>query len=225
MDTEKFDDLLDDSAAERRAIDPKTFRAMVADAAEEADRGAPVPRRRISAGIGAAAALALVIGGGGVALASGLVEWPSGFDDLDGSYAFSLPSGRACEVRMLIEGGTSPDDPGSDDAHTRAIQDSVTTWLHEGALERDLDLDAADAEVARILAEQREASGMTVLIDTDGWLVDAVSTPGRPDADDERAFAVDRAVRAAMTAHLLDEGFPENTWTFTSDGGVKCAAE
>lgn len=222
MDTEEFDRLLADSRPAERTLDTNAIRAMVAEAA---DRAAPVRHRRLRAGIGAAAALAFVIGGGGVAIASGFVLWPSGFEDPDGSYAFTLPSGRACEVRLVIEDSTSPDDPSADDELTRAIQDSVATWLREGALERDFDLGAADAEAARILAKQEESSGMTVLIGADGWLTDAAITPGRPNADDARAFAVDRAVGAAMTAHLRDAGFPENTWTFSSDGGVKCAAE
>ena len=66
---------------------------------------------------------------------------------------------------------------------------------------------------------------MTVRIGADGWLTDAAVTPGHPDADDARAFAVDRAVRAAMTEHLVSAGFPEDTWAFSANGGVKCAAE
>lgn len=224
MDSEQLDDLLDASAPSSCVVDRADIRAMMADAAAEV-RGMRRPRRRLRAGIGAGAALALIVGGGGVAVASGLVSWPSGFEDPDGSYAFSLPSGRACEVRLIVEDQTSAAEPSPDDAVTRAVQDAVATWLRDGALERDLDLAAADAESARILAEQEESYGMTVLIGADGWLTDAATTPGRPDADDARAFAVDRAVRAAMTEHLLQAGFPEYTWTFSTGGGVKCAAE
>lgn len=223
MDTEQLDGLLQASAPAIRNIDQIDIRAMLADARAEARPARP--RRRVSVGVGAAAALALIIGGGGVAVASGLVSWPSGFEDPDGSYAFTLPSGRACEVRLIVEDRTSPSEPSPDDATTRGVQDSVTDWLREGALDRDLDLETADAEAVRILAEQRESYGMTVLIGADGWLADAALAPGRPDADDVRAFAVDRAVRAAMVEHLASSGFPENTWTFGTDGGVKCETE
>lgn len=223
MDTEQLDESLRASAPVAMSIDRIDIGAMMADARTEArpDR----PRRRIRVGVGAAAALALIIGGGGVAVASGLVSWPSGFEDPDGSYAFTLPSGRACEVRLIVEDRTSASEPGAHDAATRDVQKSVTSWLREGALDHDLDLDAADAEVTRILSEQEKSYGMTVLIGDDGWLTDAALTPGRPDADDARAFTVDRAVRAAMSEHLVEAGFPESTWTFGTDGGVKCEAD
>lgn len=223
MDTEQLDDLLDASARPAAVIDLLTIRSMVADAAETV-RPARA-RRRVRAGLAAGAALVLMIGGGGVAVASGLVSWPSGFENPDGSYAFTLPSGRACEVRLIVGDQTSATEPSPDDVTTRAVQDSVATWLRDGALERDLDLGAADAEAARILAEQEDSYGMTVLIGADGWLTDAAMTPGRPNADDARAFAVNRAVRAAMTDHLVSAGFPESTWTYSTEGGVKCEAE
>lgn len=223
MDDDRLHRMLDASAPTARALDESVVRMMMTDA-EAAARPAR-PRSRVRVGLTAAASLALVIGGGGVAIASGLVSWPSGFEDPDGSYAFTLPSGRACEVRLIVEEQTDANEPGPDDAVTRAVQDSVQTWLRDGALDRDLDLAAADAEAERVLAEQAEDYGMTVLIGADGWLTDAAVAPGRPDADDARAFAVNRAVRAAMVAHLTDAGFPEEAWLTSTDGGVKCAAE
>ncbi|MFK4760851.1 hypothetical protein ACI3KS_07945 [Microbacterium sp. ZW T5_45] len=229
MDTEQFDALLDASAPAPRVVDRADVRAMMTAAAEAAEAAEPPdtwrPRRRVRISLAAAAAVALMIGGGGVAVASGLVSWPSGYEDPDGSYAFTLPSGRACEVRLVVEDQTASDeDAGADDATTRAVQDALTSWLREGALERDLDLQEADAEAARILAEQR-AVGMTVLIGADGWLTDEAIAPGRPDDDDARAFAVDRAVRAALADRLVDAGFPPQTWTVSAEGGVKCEAE
>lgn len=229
MDTEQLDDLLDASAPVARVVDAVDIRAMMADAAEAAR---PVrSRRRVRTGIAAGAtALALIIGGGGVAVASGLVSWPSGFEDPDGSYAFTLPSGRACEVRLVIGASEPVEDPTAevdrsvDADRLRAVQDEVVRWLRDGALDRDLDLPAAEAEASAILDEQ-EAVGMTILIGEDGWLTDAATAPGRPDADDARAFAVDRAVRAAMGVHLDEEGFSANSWTFSTDGGVKCETE
>lgn len=228
MDTEQLDDLLSASAPAARVIDRVDVRAMMADAAAEVR---PVrSRRRVTAGIAVGAALALIIGGGGVAVASGLVSWPSGFEDPDGSYAFTLPSGRACEARLVIGASEPIEDPTAEversvDTETqRAVQEEVARWLRDGALDRDLDLPTAEAEALAIYEEQ-EAVGMTILIGADGWLTDAAIAPGRPNADDARAFAVNRAVGAAMTDHLTRVGFPENTWTFSADGGVKCEAE
>ncbi|WP_217183763.1 hypothetical protein [Streptomyces sp. AC495_CC817] len=222
MDDDRLTSILDTSAPTARVLDAGIVRRMILDA-ETMARPARA-RRRARIGIAAAASLALVVGGGGVAIASGLVAWPSGFEDPDGSYAFTLPSGRACEVRLIVEDRTDPSEPSADDAATTALQESVASWLRGGALDRDLDLVAADAEAERILADQETDSGMTVLIGSDGWLTDAAVEPGRPDADDARAFAVDRAVHAAMTSHLIDAGFPEDTWTFSTEGGVRCAA-
>jgi hypothetical protein len=231
MDDDLFEDRLAQSrpaTATRRPDLDVALRAMVEDA--EATSRAIRPRRRATAGITAAAVMALVVGGGGVAVASGLVAWPVGYEDPDGAYSFTLPSGRACEVRLVIGGSEGGEDPSAEmdrstDAETQhALQEEVAQWLRDGALDRDLDLPTAEAEVAAIYDDQA-AAGMTVLIGTEGWLEDAASAPGRPDADDARAFAVDRAVRTAMTEHLEDRGFPETSWTFSSDGGVKCAGE
>lgn len=202
--------------------------AMIVDA-QDITRSAQ-PRRRATAGITAAAALLLLVGGGGVAVAAGLVSWPSGFENPDGAYAFTLPSGRACEVRLVIGESEPIEDPTAEvdrsvDTETqRAVQEEVARWLRGGALDRDLDLSTAEADVSAIYDEQ-EAVGMTILIGADGWLEDAAIAPGRPNADDARAFAVDRAVRTAMREHLTDEGFPASSWTFGSDGGVKCAGD
>ncbi len=223
MDDDRLHRMLDASAPTARALDESVVRMMMTDAETVARPSRR--RRRVRVGLTAAASLALLIGGGGVAIASGLVSWPTGFEDPDGSYAFTLPSGRACEVRLIVDEQTDPNEPSPDDAATRAVQDSVQIWLREGALDRDLDIAAADAEAERILAEQAEEYGMTVLIGPDGWLTDAAVAPGRPDADDTRAFAVNRAVHAAMVAHLTDAGFPEEAWLTGTDGGVKCAAE
>lgn len=231
MDDDLFDDRLAQSSPATASRGPHfetAVRTMIEDA-EATVRPAP-PRRRTAAGISIAAALALVIGGGGVAVASGLVSWPSGYEHPDGAYAFTAPSGRACEVRLVIgapepvEDSSAEGDRSDDTEAQREVQEEVARWLRAGALDEDLDLPAAKTEVAAIYAEQADVE-MTVLIGADGWLTDAATVTGRPDADDAYAFAVDRAVVAAMTEHLREQGFSENTWTFGSDGGVKCAAE
>lgn len=96
--TDPIDELLDRSApalADRGSARGAGLTQMVSDAR---DTARPRRRSRRRAGILAATLSgALLVGGGGVAVAAGLVEWPVGFEDPDSSFAFTLPSGRACE--------------------------------------------------------------------------------------------------------------------------------
>lgn len=223
MDEDQLNTMLEASAPETSRIDASAVRAMMSDA--EAMARPSRARHRVKIGAAAAAALALVVGGGGVAIASGLVSWPSNLENPDGSYAFTLPSGRACEVRLIVTDDASDDDQSEDVELQREIQDDVANWLRSGALDRELDLPAAEEEAVRVLSEQAEDYGMTVLIGGDGELTDHKSVEGRPTVDDVRAFAVNRAIHGALTDHLRDAGYAENTWTFSTDGGVKCAAE
>lgn len=221
MTRDQLDDMLDASAPAARTIASSDVRAMVLDARNH--RGSSRPRRRVKAGAAAVSILALVLGGGGVAVAAGLISWPDNLQSPDTSFDFEVPSGRACEVRLVVEPvADTPEDPSPDRDAAAAVRDEVTHWLRSVDLRAGLDLESARGEAQRILDEQREV-GMTVAISADGWLADTVIADGTPDADDVEAFAVDRAVRAALTAHLADAGYPENIWEFGAEGGVKCA--
>ncbi|MFB7250529.1 hypothetical protein [Microbacterium sp. NPDC056234] len=223
MTRDKLDDLLDASAPAVRTIASSDVRAMVLDARaqERPDR----PRRRVRAGAATASVLALVLGGGGAAVAAGLISWPEHLQNPDTSFAFEVPSGRACEVRLVVDPvAAQPDDPSPDRDAAAAVRDEVAQWLRSDDLRARLDLGAARSEAQRILADQRE-SGMTIVIGADGWLTDARFSDRAPDADDLEAFAVSRAVGSALTAHLTRAGFDDNVWEFSTDGGVKCAVQ
>lgn len=218
--SDPIDDLLDRSApalADRGSAREAGLTQMASDAR---DTVRPAKRTRRRTGILAVALSgALLVCGGGVAVAAGLVEWPAGFEDPDSSFAFTLPSGRACEVRLVVEDVEREPAEGESRA-----QEEVDRWLNSVDLQAVLDVDAAEHEAKAILASQN-AVGMTVVIGEDGWLTDASREDHEPTPDDVRAFAIDRAVGSAMREHLNSIGLPANEWTFGADGGVKCAAE
>ncbi|MGF6821250.1 hypothetical protein M2317_000136 [Microbacterium sp. ZKA21] len=223
MTRDQMDDLLDASAPTAQTIAPSDVRAMVLEARTQAPPSRP--RRRTKAGLAAVSALALVLGGGGVAVAAGIITWPDNLQNPDTSFAFEVPSGRACEVRLVVEPvAQQPDDPSPDRDAAAAVQAEATQWLRSVDLQASIDLETARNQAERILTEQHEV-GMTIVIGADGWLADAALADRAPDADDVEAFAVDRAVRAAMAAHLAQAGYPEGDWVFSSDGGVKCATQ
>ena len=162
-----------------------------------------------------------------MAIASGLVTWPSGFEDPDAGFEFSLPSGRQCEFRMIVDPvdqDAAISDPSPDRETSAQVQAEVVSWLRDGDLATRLDLESARVSAQSILAEQRE-SGMTISISPDGWLEDTAVTSDTLDPDIVEAFAVDRAVRAEMQEHLNSAGYPEYMWDFGTEGGVKCEAE
>ena len=218
--TDSLDDLLDRSApalADRGSTRDTALAQMAADARDTV-HPPNRPRRRHTA-IAAALAATFLIGGGGVAVAAGLVDWPAGFEHPDSSFAFTLPSGRACEVRLIVE------DPNAEaaDGENRA-QAEIERWLASIDLWDELDMHTAERDAARIVHEQ-QAAGMVIRIGSDGWLTDAPVDGGEATPDDLYAFAVDRAVRDAMSDHLSTSGIRESEWSFSTDGGVKCAAE
>lgn len=203
--------------ADRGAGANAALQQMARDARDSV-RPARLSRRRTGV-IAAVLSGALLLSGGGVAIAAGLVDWPAGFEDPDSSFAFTLPSGRACEVRLVVADVDSEAAEGENRA-----QQEVDRWLNEANLQSELDLEAADRDAAQIFAEQREA-GQTILIDDQGGLTDAPLELREATPDDEYAFVVNRAVGSALRDHLTVVGIPEDEWTFTADGGVKCAAE
>ena len=220
MTTDPLDDLLDRSApsvVDRGATTDKVFRQMIREAHD--DVGSPRPRRRTMAGV-AAVLGGLLVASGGMAVAAGLVMWPAGFENPDADFTFALPSGRACEVR-LVEGAI----PGGDvsvEPEQLAVKTDFFQWLRDGDFQSKLNLDTAQVEADRILVEQ-ESQGVTVLIGADGWLIDAPVTVRHATEDDAYAFAVDRAITMAMNDYLEQRGVPENMRAFGAGGGVKCA--
>lgn len=219
MTTDPIDDLLDRSApslVDRGTMTDEAYRQMIREAHDRV--GSPRHRRRTMAGVAALVAGTLVASGG-VAVAAGLVTWPAGFENPDAEFAFTLPSGRACEVRMVMETATGE----VIDPEISEVQTEVAQWLQEGDYEGKLEMDRALADANRILAEQEALYGTTILIDEEGWLMDAALADRRPTDDDVYAFAVDQATHNAMDDFLQEHEIPEVEWDFALDGGVKCA--
>jgi len=93
--------------------------AMAADARREA-----LPRRRRAAKLAIGAGVtALLLGGAGVAFGEDVFPWQAWAQDPDVSVSFTLPSGRACETRILVDPTTSAGDgiqtPAPDSPHMR----------------------------------------------------------------------------------------------------------
>lgn len=218
--SDPIDDLLDHSAptlADRGSARDAALAQMVRDARDTV-RPSIRPRRRHTA-LAAALAGVFLVGGGGVAVAAGLVDWPSGFESPDSSFAFTLPSGRACEVRLIV------DEPNAEAANgENRAQEEIERWLTSVDLWDELDMTSAERDTARIIQEQ-EAAEMTIRIGSDGWLTDASIDGGEATPDDLYAFAVNRAVGTSIRDHLTAAGLLESEWSFSTDGGVKCAAE
>lgn len=106
MDTpDRLDLLLERTAPDAVHIDDALARDMDAVAAlaraQVAAERRPVRRiPRVAAGLGLAV---LLCGGAGAAVAAGGFDWLPWAQDPDVAYAFTLPSGRECEARIVLE--------------------------------------------------------------------------------------------------------------------------
>jgi len=106
MDTpDRLDLLLERTAPDAVHIDDALTRDMDAVAAlaraQVAAERRPVRRiPRVTAGLGLAV---LLCGGAGAAVAAGGFDWLPWAQDPDVAYAFTLPSGRECEARIVLE--------------------------------------------------------------------------------------------------------------------------
>lgn len=80
-----------------RAMDNAAYAARAQVAAEQ-PRVQRMPR--LLAGVGLAV---LLTGGAGAAVAAGGFEWLPWAQDPDAAYVFTLPSGRDCELRVVVE--------------------------------------------------------------------------------------------------------------------------
>lgn len=96
MDTDTFDTLLDSSAPATRTLEPREIRALSSRARSQARRG----RRRVRTTALTGAIGLLLVGGTGLAVASGDWSWIDGLENPDRSYAFTAPTWGECELRV-----------------------------------------------------------------------------------------------------------------------------
>lgn len=209
MNIDLLDELLEQSAP-RSATPTDELRSELALMASDARREVR-PKRRPAVRVAVAAGVALaLVTGGGVAVASGLISWEPEYDNPDNAFAFTLPSGRACETRLIVEGGTGG--PGPDQTEREEIDAELRSWLTQTDVWSVLDLPGARA-VDESLAAQYP--NHTVVIADEGWLTDIEQSPDTRSEDDVYAFVVDRALRDAvqtqMTA-ILDGRTGETEW-------------
>jgi len=103
-DHDQLDELLARSAPRTTTATPELrdelTRMAVASVAERRPSGA---RRRLRVALGAGIATVAVLAGAGTAAATGLIEWGPWAQDPDVVYAYTLPSGEACELRVTFD--------------------------------------------------------------------------------------------------------------------------
>lgn len=97
--------LLERSAPATLRVGDELTRAMDHSASTaRAQVTAERPRARRMPGLVAGVGLAVLLtGGAGAAVAAGGFEWLPWAQDPDAAYVFSLPSGRDCELRVVVE--------------------------------------------------------------------------------------------------------------------------
>lgn len=220
MNRDPLDDLLDRSAP--RTVAPSSeLRGDIALVASDARREVGLRRRpAVPVAVAAGVAIALLTGSG-VAVASGLISWEPEYDNPDNAFTFTLPSGRACESRLIVEAGIGG--PGPDQSERERIDTELREWLTQVDVRSGLDLSAARAVDERLAKEHPDH---TVVIADEGWLTDVQRSPDTRSDDDVYAFVVDRALRAALQARMaviLEQGNGADT-EWSVGGGIMCEA-
>lgn len=114
---DRLDVLLDSSVPDAVTITDAITRDMdTATAMAESQVTSERPRPRRTPRLAVAFGLAVLLtGGAGAAVAAGGFDWLPWAQDPDVSYPFTLPSGRECEVRLVLE-ETEPEAGGDWDA-------------------------------------------------------------------------------------------------------------
>lgn len=142
------------------AVSDDALREMAKGAAWEARR---TQRRTTPRAAAIATMLALGLGGAGVAAAAALTDWKPWqpwVQNPDGVVHFTLPSGKACEYRMVVRSG--------DPADVSALEDFLRTTDVLAAAD-------IDSTLARITASEgiyRDEDGDHVVPATEMWSED-----------------------------------------------------
>ncbi|WP_457101475.1 hypothetical protein [Microbacterium sp. P5_E9] len=205
MDTQdRLDLLLERSAPEAVHVGDDLVREMdhvaAATHTQVADEQPRIRRMpRLVAGVGLAV---LLTGGAGAAVAAGGFEWLPWAEDPDVAYAFTLPSGRGCEARIVLE---QTEDYGDWDVFVADI----------GQLTLD------DATVARRADEIRsDPRSIIQVLDANGQFVD-LPAGAEPTEDDWYAVAHYVALTEETTRLSAEAGI-DGWWT--SDAQLQCEA-
>nr|WP_201468435.1 hypothetical protein [Microbacterium hydrocarbonoxydans] len=152
---------------------------------------------RIAAGVGLAV---LLTGGAGAAVAAGGFEWLPWAQDPDAAYVFTLPSGRECEIRSVVE---QTEDVGDWNAFVADVGQLV------------IDDAAVDRWAEEIRADDR---AIIQMVAPDGEWVDP-GPDGVPTEDDLYAAAHWVAFGEGVAARATEAGV---IWGFTGDQAMHC---
>ena len=179
-----------------RDLDRAAFAARSQVAAER-----PRARRlpHVLAGVGLAV---LLTGGAGAAVASGGFDWLPWAQDPDAAYVFTLPSGRECEIRAIVE---QTEDVGEWDAF---VADVSQLAVDDAAVER--------------WAEEIHSDDRAIIqmLDDDGEWYDP-GPGGTPTEDDLYAAAHWVAFGEEVTARAAAAGV---VFGFGGDQEMQCEA-
>ncbi|GAA5198948.1 hypothetical protein [Microbacterium jejuense] len=193
MTPDLLDELLDRSAPATRAADPAGLRSMIHDASRRAR-----PRRRRSIGIAAGALTVLLLGGAGVATASGDWPWSAGLENPDRSYIYTAPTWGQCEIRFS-----------GYDTHNLLIQADVNRVIDEWFENTDVEAAAAPyvgRHLAQLKADQaaQAAAGDEItdprLADLNAWTAHEQAL-GDALYEELTAHGYDSAALAGSDAH------------------------
>lgn len=181
----------------RRTMDEAahTARAQTSAAQPRAARRTP----RLVAGFGLAVVLT---GGAGAAVAAGGFEWLPWAQEPDAAYVFTLPSGRECELRVVVE---QTEDVGDWNAF---VTDVGHLAVEDGAVERWVDRIRSDPHA------------IIPVLNDDGQREDA-GPAAEPAEDDVYATAHNVAMREAVTQQAEEAGV---VWGYGGDEQLQCAA-
>jgi hypothetical protein len=204
FDTDPLDELLAASAPATTGRTPELREELTRMAVSSAhDRRASSSRRRIAVGTGIATVALLA--GAATAAAGGILDWGPWALRPDVVYAYTLPSGEPCELRVVFD----------DDATAAAARE----------ISNQVDL-APGAEIAEVIRAMREMTRTAADERGNTWDI-GYGTEGYPDPDVEYDEAVQHTVSGVLLAELEARGMAPATLdaTFASTCSIERAHE
>lgn len=158
------------------------------------------PSRRMPRVVAGVSLAVLLTGGAGAAVASGGFDWLPWAQDPDAAYVFTLPSGRECEIRSVVE-----------------PLENVGDW---NAFVADVGLLAVDDAAVEHWAEEIRSDDQAIIqmLGTDGEWYDP-GPGGTPTEDDLYAAAHWVAFGEEVAAQATEAGV---VWGFTGEQAMHC---
>lgn len=200
FDTDPLDEQLAASAPATTSRTPELREELTRMAVSPADdRRASSSRRRIAIGTGIATVALLV--GAGTAAATGIIEWGPWAQSPDVVYAYTLPSGEPCELRVVFD----------DDATAAAARE----------ISNHVDL-APAAEIAEMIRAMRDMTRTAADEFGNTWDT-GYGTEGYSDPDAEYDEAVQYTVSGVLIAELEARGMAPDALDATF--GSTCSIE